>query len=1204
MKNPLLLLLLLGAGSGLAQPNPTPANYTVFLLGDAGESVPDGRDPVLNALRSQLQQAGDQSALIFLGDNAYPKGLPATVDAGRAEAERRLIDPLALTRLFAGRSFMIPGNHDWQRGGPQGWQYVKNQQTFVDSLLQRDDVFYPKGGCPTPQEVSLGNELTLILLDTQWWLHPWDKPGAESDCEVKTLEAMLIAVDDILDRNRHKRVIVAGHHPLYSHGEHGGYFTVKDHLLPTHELGVWLPLPGIGSIYPLYRRLIGNVQDLSNTRYRQQRDGLVALLRQYPNVLYVNGHEHTLQHIRHDSLDCITSGSGSKNTPVGYRRDTRFAASTRGFARLDVYADSTVLVFCEGDNGPGRELYRSQLRFRPSPPARPAPVPSLPGEQALIPNARFRAGRFKQWLLGANYRDIWTTPIRVPALNFGETNGGLRVTQRGGGQQTLSLRYQGGDGHQYVTRSIEKYPEKAVPTALRSRFTTEIVADQISAAHPFGALVAALLADAAGVLHMHPQLVVLPPDTALGRNNRLFANQLALFEERPDGGFAGAKKTYSTLKVVEKLADDNHNRIDEAAVLRARLFDMWIGDWDRHDDQWRWAAYDEGGKGLLFRPIPRDRDQAFFVNQGVLPRLISRKWIMPKIQGFSERIRDVPGLNFNARYFDRSFLTRLSLSDWVGVARHLQTRLTDAVIDSAVAQFPDHSTHTSLIARNLKQRRSDLPAYAAQLYRFLALEVDVVGSTKSEFFRVTRQPGGQTEVAVYDQTKSGGAGRLLYHRMFDWPGTREIRLWGLDGNDHFVVSGKSPTGSLVRLVGGNGNDQFTDSSVVDRWGRQTAVYDNARTTTLTLGAESRNHSTDRDPHVNAYNRTAFKYDRLAPLAAFAANPDDGLFLGTGLLWTRQGFRSEPFASQHQIGGSYGFATGAYNIDYRGQFTHVLGKTDIDLRAFLRQGSLVDNFFGLGNETVFQKERGIGYYRYKLASKQVALLFKNHVGKATFVYGPVITEWEVSERPGRFIAEFAPSGSAVYTTKTYAGLRAGFVIDTRNSPVLTTRGLHWETDVTYQRGLGVAANKNYLNLRTDLAFFHTLRLPAVVTLSTRFGGGINLADYEFYQANALGGLSNLRGLRRTRFSGKSAFYNNTEVRVKVLTLKTYLFPAYAGILLFNDVGRVWNPGEPSTKWHNGVGGGIWLAPFNLAVLSVTYAVSDDGPLASVRTGFFF
>src|SRR5690606_40006781 len=77
-------------------------------------------------------------------------------------------------------------------------------------------------------------------------------------------------------------------------------------------------------------------------------------------------------------------------------------------------------------------------------------------------------------------------------------------------------------------------------------------------------------------------------------------------------------------------------------------------------------------KGNMHRPIPRDRDQAFFVNEGVVPTLFSRRWALPKFEGFDEEIDWPPGLAYNARHFDRSFLNELTEDDWVREAAKLR----------------------------------------------------------------------------------------------------------------------------------------------------------------------------------------------------------------------------------------------------------------------------------------------------------------------------------------------------------------------------------------------------------------------------------------------------------------------------------------------------------------------------------------------------
>ena len=122
-----------------------------------------------------------------------------------------------------------------------------------------------------------------------------------------------------------------------------------------------------------------------------------------------------------------------------------------------------------------------------------------------------------------------------------------------------------------------------------------MVQDQISSSHPYGAFVVPYLAEAAGIYHTNPKLVFIPDDPRFGRHQPTFANTLALYEERPAKDwseadfFGNSPDIENTAKVLTNLAKDNDHYVDEPFVLRSRLFDMFIGDWERHDDQWRWS---------------------------------------------------------------------------------------------------------------------------------------------------------------------------------------------------------------------------------------------------------------------------------------------------------------------------------------------------------------------------------------------------------------------------------------------------------------------------------------------------------------------------------------------------------------------------------------------------------------------------------------
>jgi predicted phosphodiesterase len=313
-------------------------SFHLYLIGDAGEPG------VKNAsykkfLQQQLSTDSIPSAIVFLGDNIYPHGMPDKKDQDRKNAEDVLLAELDLANGFQGTIFFVPGNHDWKRGKKDGFQYILNQQAWIDSLHNNKIQTEPKNGCPGPFEISLNENLVLVLINTQWWLHKKEKPeGKASTCTCKTSAEVIVQLDDILKRNRNRQVVLAGHHPALSYGEHGGVYTWKDHIFPLTDLNksLYLPLPIVGSIYPLYRKIFGSSQDLAHPHYKQFSNGLMNLLKKYPGVIYATGHDHSLQYIVKDEVHYIVSGAGSKVSQVKKKGYSQYAASQLGYVRLTV----------------------------------------------------------------------------------------------------------------------------------------------------------------------------------------------------------------------------------------------------------------------------------------------------------------------------------------------------------------------------------------------------------------------------------------------------------------------------------------------------------------------------------------------------------------------------------------------------------------------------------------------------------------------------------------------------------------------------------------------------------------------------------------------------------------------------------------------------------------------------------------------------
>lgn len=1215
--------------------------HSLFFVGDAGEPYVSA-DPISRILRARISAAGENTTVVFLGDNVYPRGLPEADSREYPEAASALQTQTDFVKDLPARGYFIPGNHDWQHWGRKGLQYLENQQQWIDSLKNDHIILLPRNGCPGPVEIPLNANTLLVILDTQWFLHQWDKPKDEALCGPINTAEVLTMVHDIFLSNPGKRIILAGHHPLITYGEHGGVFTWKHHLFPLADLNkhLYIPLPVIGSIYPLYRKWFGHIQDTSHPLYREFSTALQDIITQYPGTIYVAGHEHTLQYIVKDSVNFIVSGSGAKTEHVRKKKYAVFADAVRGFVQGSVYRDGSIslhYIRVDEQYPEGKEIF---TRILPG-----IKEFQFPAEESLDftgqvvrvhASDQYRAGKGKQKLLGKNYRAEWATDTNVPVFDIGHEKGGLKILQKGGGQQTLSLRLADSAGHEYVLRSVEKYPEAATPEMLRKTFAQDLIQDQISAAHPYAALVIPPLAEAAGIYHTNPRLVYIPDDPRLHAYRKTFANSLALFEERPDEDwseadfFGNSENIIGTTKLLEKLADDNDNQVDEKFVLRNRLFDLVIGDWDRHDDQWRWATIKDK-KDDIFRPIPRDRDQTFFVNEGIIPKIWSRRWALPKFEGFDNDIDWPSGLSFNARYFDRSFLTGLSRKDWLSIAGDLQKDLTDEAIEKAIHQWPKEifALHGNRIIEALKSRRDNLVEHALAHYEFLAREVDVTGSDKREQFNVGRLQNGDVHVVVNKITKKGEVGKKLYDRNFKIQETKEIRLFGLKDDDVFNFSGTAGKSILVRVIGGDGADELADSSRAGGLSKKTIFYDQAGQATLYSSGEVRN-LISTDPLANEYNRKSFEYNRLAPLLYGDFNFDDGIFLGGGFLYLTQGFRKEPFKQRHLFLATIAPLTQSFNFRYQGKFTDVAGKWDLELEGDLKSPNYVNNFFGMGNESVFNRDiddepgitgvdEAIHYYRYRFEEVLVQASLSRPVGNwGNVKIGPVFQRIEMEEpEPGedRFIQEYANTLPVKLFNEynSFGGVAWEFDITRRDNNLFTRRGSVLSLAGRNMAGLNKAQN-NFSSYEGSLAFFHSFRQQSRLVFAVRAGGGINTGDYAFYQAQILGGKEQLRGYRKTRFYGDSKFYANFEVRLRLTSFRSYLFPASMGILGFHDLGRIWykneNGADPSVPdgesdlWHKGWGGGVWFTPFNLTILSAEVGHSSEGTMGYVRLGFLF
>ncbi|MGH7657149.1 MAG: BamA/TamA family outer membrane protein, partial [Gemmatimonadales bacterium] len=399
----------------------------------------------------------------------------------------------------------------------------------------------------------------------------------------------------------------------------------------------------------------------------------------------------------------------------------------------------------------------------------PPPPPSGPDSVASVAGSRYDAGGFHRFLFGDNHREAWITPIQVPVLNLEKFEGGLTPTETGGGMQTRSLHLETDDGREFVFRSVDKDMTPIVPPDLEGSLVHKLFQDQASAMHPFGALVVAALLEAAGIPHAEPTLMVMPEDPRLDEFREEFAGMLGLLEERPNEGpddtrgFAGSRKITGTDELFEALNADPDNRPDALAYLEARLFDMWVNDWDRHTDQWRWAYRPRGGDSV-WTPIPRDRDQAFVHFDGFLTGI--GRLIHPKLIPFDSTYPSLKGLTANSVELDSRLLAGVERAAYDSLAKALQSRFTDQVIGRAMTRLPPaiRALDSAAIAADLQSRLRDLDDLAGRFYRRQADIVDVHATDVAEIAILERHTDGGVTLSI--AALAGDGNTPWYHRRF------------------------------------------------------------------------------------------------------------------------------------------------------------------------------------------------------------------------------------------------------------------------------------------------------------------------------------------------------------------------------------------------------------------------------------------------------
>jgi surface antigen Omp85-like protein len=1180
----------------------------VIFIGDAGEINNKQEAVIENA--SHLIIAG-KTTVIYLGDNIYPKGFALS---GNEEIERsRKIIQSQFTpmRNKGAIVYFVPGNHDWDRSGLNGLSKIKQQWAYINAQQDSMLKLIPANGCPDPYEIDVSDSLMIIAFDSEWWLFPFDKTNPGSECSCKTTKDITERMAQILYENRYKVIMLASHHPFKSFGNHGGYFSLKENVFPLTALNsnLYIPLPLIGSLYPVLRTTFPNPEDLNHPLYKTMIKNINDVFEGFPNLVHVAGHEHGLQFIKDNQIQ-IVSGSGSKDTYLRKNKNALFENSVQGFVVADLLTGNSMrfsyYVYSDSASTPSFRYTQPYTSVKYKEDSVRAAI-TTDSVLVSVHSAFDKVGKLHRFFFGENYRKEWAAVEKLPVIRISDMKGGLTPIKRGGGMQTHSLRLKDRDGKEWVLRSVEKYPDMVLPEKIRETFAKDIVIDGMSAQHPYSALVVPVLAAAAHVPHASPIIGFVSPDPLLGPYSKGFENTVCLLEEREPTG-----KSDNFTDMLNSLSESNENLFDSKTFLRARLLDIFLGDWDRHGDQWRFVDTKKG-KGKFYVPVPRDRDQVFYTNQGIFPWIESRPWIQPFFEGFNPKIRNAGTFFFSSTMLNVRLINQFSYDEWMSITNEFVAALSDSVLEKSLKQMPANSyqlNHDKMIYI-MKKRRDDLTRSMSAYYKFMYKNAFIQLSDKNESVEIKDAPDRGTQIDINRVSKKGEIKETIFSHTYYPTVTKEVRLYLGNGYDSVSINTKNSPIRL-RISGTDGEKKYNIISADKKVAVFGKEYNNYFSGDINKFSKHLSNDT-----LNTAIVPGNLFSVIAPLWTGDYNLDDGFSLGLGLTlsnnvdYTLSGFNTKRSSSVQQFIITHSFSTNAFSIRYSGEWLKAIGKADFTMKAAALAPDNTQNFFGTGNETVFDKTGDYRkYYRVRFALYDAApgLRWGNRKG-TYFTIGPTVQyyHFDSSYNKGRVIQNtsliLSYDSATVGKDKAHAGIEVGFVSDKRNNKMIPQWGYYFDMHISGNEGLNTYS-KSFIRWRSALALYKSLNAKSSIVLAERLGAEAIFGNAAFYQSAFLGGQGNLLGYRQYRYAGQYMLYNNIELRIRLANFASYILPGEFGLIGVYDIGRVWVKNDQSGLWHNGYGGGLYFAPAQLIVIRGVVVNSVEGFYPYIALGLRF
>jgi len=812
--------------------------------------------------------------------------------------------------------------------------------------------------------------------------------------------------------------------------------------------------------------------------------------------------------------------------------------------------------------------------------------------KSIYPQTSDNKSGFYNFLWGKHYRYLYTTPITVTPTRLSTLYGGLDIIKQAPDKYGVFLENK--QGNLYLLRIMGGYS-----TFMESGFFRDIyderefdktyldkfIKDAYTITHPYSFLLADRLAQKLSLSSFNPEIYYIPsqktePDT-VASGAKIEDKLVSIYDLK---NYDENSVIISTDTLLKKIKEDKSIDVDEELYIRERLFNMLVGDWNKGNENWRWERKKDVDSLMILNPVIIDRQSAFTKADGFFFRGILGMFGLKCISDYDYSYGNLKKNNALSYTLDVALTGKTTREIWQQQAHYIKTNLTDEVIDKTFELLPKEikNQESELIKSKLKMRRNNIEKAADRYYDILQHTPVIVATQKNDSIVMKRKDRHSLEVEIYNDT-----GRLVYDKLYD-DKTKEIWVYGLDGNDSFEISGKSGKTIPIVLIGGKGENTYHVENK-----KKVTIYEyKAHDENKDETNSAKLIKTDIEK-VHAYDFEKLKYSKIDFTPWGVYDSDLGLYLGAYASYTMYGFKRSPYSYRHRIG--YNYLNG---FTYQGLFPTLDEKRTYTIEAFMGTPGNFINFFGFGNETNRFKDKSKKYNRINVVKYSVTPSFNYKFDEKHRITAQATAElYDMRTSYEKYVNDLYPDDDYFFKTKYFIDLSLSYNINKEDLSSFVSM-VNFSVTPGWKINLR-DSDRNFLYVHSDFGI--NLRLTNRLTFATQINGTILSSDkYEFYHAAT----ADLRGYRKNRFLGKKSFYQYSDLRLDLGRLENPFTPVSYGVFVAADYGRVWYTGEDSKDWHTSGGGGFWMTFFKNYTGKFSYFGSKDGGRFEFSLGLDF